>query len=150
MLPLWKLKRELTRLQLQVAQVPWFLFGKRRRTAYDAARPRLVSVTEGACPLQPDVAILLCYQPGGLQASFLAEVDHFRAQGFAPVVVSNLPLSAADLAALQARAHLIVQRPNYVRATWSSRTTASGFRSARPATSSPAPWPIRPIFTAYI
>lgn len=113
MIPLWKVKRELARLRLQLAQWHWFLFGTARRRAHDAARARLVTVTEGAAPLTPDVAILLCYQPGGVLTSFLAEVDHFRARGFAPVVVSNLPLSGKDLSALQSRAHLVIQRPNY-------------------------------------
>lgn len=113
LLPWWKIKREWRRLLLQADQWHWVLFGAARRRRHDRDRDQRIILTEGDCPPSPDVAVLLIFQPGGVLASTLAELDHFLAKGFAPVVVSNTLLAAHDLELLRGRCHLILQRPNY-------------------------------------
>jgi len=109
----WKLKRELKRLRNQVLQFHWFIFGSLRRRSYDRKRSSLVKIHDGAQPAREKIAITLCFQPNGILPTFLAELDHFVASGFSPVVVSNLPLSAQDRSALMERSLLVIERPNY-------------------------------------
>lgn len=112
-MPLWKIKRELTRLKVQAQAIPLALIEPFRQRRYDRTRPERVTLTEGAVPLCPHVAIFLIYQPGDLPASVLATVQHLRAEGFAPVVVSNGPLRAKARAALAHDSLLVMERPNF-------------------------------------
>jgi hypothetical protein len=112
-LPLWKIQREWKRLKMQVGQIEWLVMGPLRKRAYDRNRARLVKVTQGDQALTPKVAIQLIWQPKGLLASFLEELAYFADRGFCTVLVSNAPLSDADIARLTPLCHLIVQRPNY-------------------------------------
>lgn len=113
MIPVWKLKRELKRLKMQVSQWHWFLFGALRRRAYDKKRVDLITYTEGARALKANVAILLIYQADGLLPSLFLELDHLWAKGITTIVVSNAPISPQDRERLQGHCHLILERPNY-------------------------------------
>lgn len=112
-IPLWKIKRELTRLKVQAQAIPLALIEPFRQRRYDSTRPARVTLTEGSAPLCPHVAIFLIYQPGDLPASVLATVQHLRAEGFAPVVISNGPLRAEARAALARDSLLVMERPNF-------------------------------------
>jgi hypothetical protein len=68
--------------------------------------------TAGAVPLGQRAALFVLWQPSGLAPSTLLTCDHLRAQGFAPVAVSNAPLTDRDRAALAARTALVIERPN--------------------------------------
>lgn len=111
--PFWKLKRELKRLCSQVCQLPWFIFGPAIRRLYDIGNSKYVSVTEGKYPLKPDVAVLLLFQPNGVEPSVLHTLEHLAERGFSPVVVSNLKLKDSDLEDIRKRSYLVIQRPNY-------------------------------------
>ncbi len=113
MIAVWKLKRELLRFQMQIAQWHWHVFGKWRRDSYDRNRKEVVRTDEGLQPFKLDIAILLIYQPTGVLRSFLAELEHFCTKGFSTIVVSNAPISDADLDLLKSKSHLVIQRPNY-------------------------------------
>lgn len=112
-IPTWKLHREWRRLKQQVSQIEWLMFGAQRRARYDRDRRHLVSVTQGDQPLQPDAAVILIFQPDGVLPSLIAELNHFLANNISPVVVSNLPLTAADRSLLQRHCHLVIERPNF-------------------------------------
>jgi hypothetical protein len=112
-MPLWKIKRELVRLKVQAQAIPLALIEPLRQRIYDRTRPNRLTVTEGAAVPAAHVAIFLIYQPGDLPASVLATVQHLRANGFAPVIVSNGPLTANARAELARDSLLVMERPNF-------------------------------------
>jgi hypothetical protein len=112
MIPGWKLKRELERLKVQAQAVPLALYEPFVQRRHDRERPSRIAVTPGALPAGETLAIFLLFQPKGVAASVLLTCRHLAASGFAPVVVSNTPLSGADRAALADTAHLVAERPN--------------------------------------
>lgn len=113
MIPAWKVQRELSRLGQQLRAIPEAVWEPFARRAHDAALARGFPVTEGAVPLGAKVALVLCWQPGGLAPSFLDMLDHLRANGYATFVVANAPLSDADRAALTPRIWRAMERPNF-------------------------------------
>jgi hypothetical protein len=112
MIPGWKLKRELERLKVQAQAVPLALYEPFVQRRHDRERADRIAVTPGALPASERLAIFLLFQPKGVAASVLLTCRHLATSGFAPVVVSNTPLSGADRAALAATAHLVAERPN--------------------------------------
>lgn len=107
-----KLGREWQRLTRQVGGLRWHVQGALARRRYDAQRAQRVLRQSGAIGWQPEVAVLLIYQPGGVLGSTLATLDWLVGEGVAPIVVSNASLSPSDRDALSSRAHLIIERPN--------------------------------------
>lgn len=89
------------------------MFGSARRRAYDVARFKNVVVTKGVENSFVDFAVIMIFQPNGLQGSLFETLRHFRAKGVAAIVVANHSLKSSDLERLQTEAHLIIQRPNY-------------------------------------
>lgn len=113
MIPRWKLRRELYRLRLQLSAIPEALWEPFARRAHDAALARGFPVHEGSCAQAGKIALVVCWQPKGLAPSFLAMLDHLVAAGYAPFVVSNAPVSQADLEALRGRTWRLIERPNF-------------------------------------
>jgi hypothetical protein len=113
MIPAWKLRREFGRLGQQLRAIPEALSDPLARRRLDrtvaAGLPRL----DGALPASDNVALFLVYQPGGLSGSTLATCDWLAAAGYAPLVVSNAALTAADRGALAPRVWRAVERPNF-------------------------------------
>jgi hypothetical protein len=109
----WKVRRELGRLGQQLRAIPEAVWEPLAQRRHDAACAAGLPVTEGAVPLTGRVAMLIIWQPKGLQNSVLATCRHLTAQGYAPFVVSNAPLSARDSAALAAQTWRIMVRPNF-------------------------------------
>jgi hypothetical protein len=108
--PLWKFGREIRRLYAKTLDIPHRLAADRRQAQYD--RDKRLLITEGDCIRLDDLAVLLLYPVDGVATSTLEALEHLQSYGVAPVVVSNLLLSATDRAALAARAHLVIERPN--------------------------------------
>lgn len=108
--PSWKIERELRRLQMKVFDLPQRIGGRRRQAIYD--RTAKLKITDGAFGRIQDMAVLLLYPVDGIAPSTLEALTHLQKHGVAPVVVCNLPLSETDRAALAARAHLVIERPN--------------------------------------
>ncbi|WP_261496960.1 rhamnan synthesis F family protein [Albidovulum sediminis] len=113
MMPLWKLKREVRRVALQVSQVQWLVYGPALRRIHDFRKARRIRLHHGAHALSGDVAVVLIYQPQGLSGSLFHTLRHLTGKGFAPLVVSNAPLSAEDVARLKPHCAAIMERPNY-------------------------------------
>lgn len=59
------------------------------------------------------LAIYAIYPRTGVAPSHLRALRHLNAQGYAPLVVSSLPLSEADLSLLRPLAWQIIIRPNF-------------------------------------
>ncbi|MCU0854798.1 MAG: rhamnan synthesis F family protein [Rhodobacteraceae bacterium] len=112
MIPGWKLKRELERLKVQAQAVPLALYEPFVQRRHDRERGTRIAVTPGALAAGEKLAIFLLFQPKGVAASVLLTCRHLADSGFAPIVVSNTPLSKADRAALAGTVHLVAERPN--------------------------------------
>ena len=112
-LELWKIERELRRLGQQLQAVPEFFFEPATRWWHDRRRAHRLKTSAGDAPLGGKVAVYLVYQPQGLAGSTLLACEHLRACGYAPMVVSNAPLSAEDRRRLQQSAWRVVERPNF-------------------------------------
>ncbi len=113
MMPFWKLKREVRRVTLQISQLQWLVYGPALRRIHDLRKARRIRLHNGTHALAGDVAVVLIYQPQGLAASLFHTLRHLTRKGFAPLVVSNAPLSAEDAARLKPHCAAIMERPNY-------------------------------------
>ncbi|WP_309666769.1 rhamnan synthesis F family protein [Tabrizicola sp.] len=110
---MWKLKREGIRLREMIAAWLGNLYEpalKRRHDRWRVVQP--VPKDEGIA-LTPKVAIFLIYQPKGVARSILATLRWLVANGYAPFVIANTPLSDADSADLAALSWRIFERPNF-------------------------------------
>lgn len=70
-------------------------------------------VFEGKRPAQGKVAIILIFQPNGIAESTLTECEWLHQNGYAPLIVSNCPLSSTDIARLAPVTWRTVERPNF-------------------------------------
>jgi hypothetical protein len=111
--PLWKVRRELGRLSQQLRAVLEFFYEPFLRWQHDRERGTRLKVTPGASAPARKVAVYLVFQPRGLAESSLLTCRHLAAGGYAPLVVSNAPLSEADREQLQAVSWKVVERPNF-------------------------------------
>ncbi len=112
-LPGWKLQREILRLFKQLWSLPSALYDIFLSTAvYDKIqRPRIERV-QGDVPRGDRVAIYLVFPKNGLLPSHKRSISHIRECGYAPLVVSNLPLSQVDQAYLRNHTWKFFARPN--------------------------------------
>ena len=113
-LPLWKIKRELTRPFLQLRDLPerlGTLFFAQHY--YDFVLAPKKKVAQGKIEPSNRVGIYLIFPQNGVLASHREALRYLVANGFSPVVVSNLPLTEADRSDLLQLATLIIERPNF-------------------------------------
>jgi hypothetical protein len=120
MIPRWKLRREFRRLGRQIVGLPRTIADLPRRIAeparrrdHDARLHEVTRLTEGTVAPGERLAVFLVFQPKGVPASALRTCDWLIARGYAPLVVSNAPLSSADREALGPRCWRIMERPNF-------------------------------------
>jgi hypothetical protein len=111
--PFWKVRRELGRLSQQLRAVLEFFYEPFLRWQHDRERTERLKVTPGASAPSRKIAVYLIFQPRGLAESSLLTCRHLAAGGYAPLVVSNAPLSEADRTQLQAISWKVVERPNF-------------------------------------
>jgi hypothetical protein len=112
-IPKWKLARELDRAGQQIKALAGLVWEPFAQRAYDRKRVQTLDVEAGAVPLGQKIALFLLYQPKGLLASTLLTCSHFAEKGYAPLVVSNTPLSREDRDRLNRLCWKSVVRPNY-------------------------------------
>ncbi len=112
-IPAWKLRRELGRLGQQLRAVPEAVWEPLVQRLHDRKLAKGFPVLDGDQPLGPKVALVLCWQPEGLAPSFHDKLQHLVDSGYAPFVVSNAPLSAADKHAIKPLIWRAVERPNF-------------------------------------
>lgn len=113
MIPLWKLKREWVRLKQQLSAIPEALIEPGQRRRHDAAFDRGFPWSEGDAPQAGKIALFLIYQPSGVAQGTRATCAHLIKRGYAPLIVSNAPLSPADRALLNPVVWRIMERPNF-------------------------------------
>lgn len=111
--PLWKVRRELGRLNQQLRAVLEFFYEPLLRWQHDRERTERLKVTPGASAPARKVAVYLVFQPRGVAESSLLTCRHLAAAGYAPLVISNATLSPADRQRLQAVSWKLVERPNF-------------------------------------
>lgn len=111
--PLWKIYRELDRLRQMLAAAVGRLYEPILQRAHDRRRDERIEVIDGALPRGGKIAVFLVYQPRGLSPTVLETAAHIASKGYAPLVVSNTPLSGPDRTALAETAWKILLRPNY-------------------------------------
>lgn len=108
-----KLGRELSRLGRKIAAAPRLAASRLFGAAwFDLVRHGDVKVHDGRLAASGDVAVFLVFPADGVLPTHLRTLEYLAAKGFAPLVVSNLPLGAADRAALADRAWTVIERPN--------------------------------------
>lgn len=108
----WKIKREVARLLDQARGLSAPAIGRLRRWRHDRNSDLRGQARAGKLPLRGNVAVVLLYQPGGIQRSFLSQLDHLRDNGLAPLVVANHPLTGQELADVLDRSAFVLQRSN--------------------------------------
>lgn len=80
---------------------------------HDRSTGRRLKFHEGAIQLNAKIAIFLIFQPSGLSATTLLTCSHLAAKGYAPLVISNAPVSDDDLELLKKNSWKVITRPNY-------------------------------------
>lgn len=110
--PRWKVHRELMRLKRQATDLRYRVTDPINRNLWDARKEGRLIPQAGSVELRDDVAIFLVYQPRGCPESLFTSLKYLADEGFAPLVVSNLPLSAPDRERLRSMAWQVVERPN--------------------------------------
>ena len=109
----WKLKRELHRIRQQLRSVPEFFAEPLQRRRHDARRSAMVDAEQGQVVQCPKVALLLVYQPKGISDATVWTCQHLVNKGYAPLVISNAPLSADDKSRLHPWIWRMAERPNF-------------------------------------
>ncbi|MCU0828633.1 MAG: rhamnan synthesis F family protein [Tabrizicola sp.] len=80
---------------------------------HDRWRAALPAPSDLGVPLLPKVALVLVFQPRGIAASLLVTLRHLVEQGYAPLVISNAPVSQSDRARLFPMSWRLIERPNF-------------------------------------
>jgi hypothetical protein len=112
---LWsKARREGKRLLRDILLGPKRVAGLMLSTRYyDTFLAGGRAVTTGHLPGGPKVAIYLIYPDRGLLPSHVRSLTYLASAGYAPLVVSNLPLSATDRARALGLCWRLIERPNF-------------------------------------
>lgn len=111
--PWWKVSRETVRIGRQTAGLPLELARKIYfRRWYDSAIAPTLRRSTGALRLAGEFGVYLIFPRRGVLGSHFHMLAEMRAQGIAPVVVSNFPLSEADRARLLPEVARLIERPN--------------------------------------
>jgi hypothetical protein len=119
-IPLWKLRREITRIQAQIRDLPAFLASlptrlseQKLRAAYERDFDTLTRMTNGVQHQRDRVAIFLIYQPEGVAPSVLETCRWLASEGFSPFIISNGFLDDVSRRALAAESWRLLERPNF-------------------------------------
>jgi len=97
MIPKWKLEREWKQIREQFQQVPWYIYGGAVKRHYDRTKHKKISITQGRVDLGENVAVLLIYQPQGILASTLRQLDYLTSCGFSTLVGLNAAVRQEDM-----------------------------------------------------
>ena len=112
--PLWKIHRELRRFGRQLITSPGHVAHYLLATPYyDHFLARKSVETTGLSPETSKVAIYLIFPQYGVKKSHIRALEYLGASGYAPLVVSNLPLTATDREKVLSRCWRLIERPNF-------------------------------------
>ena len=110
--PVWKIRREIDRAIQKLKRPLSRLYDPFMQRRYDLNWKNKILVHSGDLQVSEKVALFLIFQPNNLRASTLETCAHLIKSGYAPLVVSNSPLSTFDIAVLKQVCWKIVIRPN--------------------------------------
>lgn len=111
--PLWILKRELNRFfrrLLDFNSMATYFFGA---LYYDLFKARHAKHYPGQSASKNKVAIYVIYPALGLMSSHLRAINYIASKGYAPLVVSNLPLKQSEIKAVTQICWHYIERPNF-------------------------------------
>jgi len=112
--PVWKITRELKRPLAQLRLLPGragsYVFGNK---FYDWFLARGSRCTEGSAAAGPKIAVYLIFPSQGVLESHIAALRYLISRGYAPLVISNLPLPETDRLRILELSWLCLERPNY-------------------------------------
>ncbi len=109
-----KLKNEVFRIIWQFLSFPSTFFDKfLGRFYYDWILARKIRIINGSVPLLDKCAIYLVFPNPVLSQGHLHSIKYLLSEGYAPIVVSNAPLSETELGIIQPFSHQILIRPNF-------------------------------------
>jgi len=109
----WKIRRELGRLGQQIKGILDRFTDPISQRRLDRAVAAGLLQLDGTLPVSDKIAVFLIYQPTGLAASTFETCHMLSQAGYAPLVVSNCPLTAQDRSRLEAVVWRAVERPNF-------------------------------------
>ncbi|MFD0859783.1 rhamnan synthesis F family protein [Roseovarius aquimarinus] len=113
-IPLWKIKRELARIPGQIWKIPGATARYWLSTPYyDNVLSAREVITSGQLDPSKRVVIVVIFPLNGIQLSHLKVLEYFSQRGFAPLLVSNLPIERSSLQLVEARCWKVIQRPNF-------------------------------------
>lgn len=110
--PLWKIRREVAKTPNQIKKIGALAVSRSRKARHDREKWEQINLLDGDVAPSRKVAIFLIFQPGKVLESTLVTLKHLTSNGYAPLLVSNCPLSAEDNARLKPLCWKIMQRPN--------------------------------------
>ncbi len=113
LLPKWKIQRELRRLKVQMHAWTGNLYEPVLRRKHDRWRGVQPTPHDLSISLTRKIAIFLIYQPRGVVPSIMATLRWLVDNGYAPLIISNSPISSADYSKLATLAWRIFERPNF-------------------------------------
>ena len=99
--PLWKIRREIDRAIQKLKRPFSRVYDPFFQRFYDRDWQNKIQVISGDVVLGDKIAILLIFQPTKLRASTRETCDHLIGKGYAPLVVSNSPISSSDIEELK-------------------------------------------------
>ena len=80
---------------------------------YDRRREKQIKRHDGQLPLGAKAVVYLIFPGDGVLASHLMALKYLVSKGYAPLVVSNLPLGSKDLELLAPHCFRVIERPNF-------------------------------------
>lgn len=113
MVPLWKIKREVSKAIEHISSLPQLIYEPVIQKIYDKDFYKKLSTYQGSQSPSKKIAVFLIYQPSGLPESVFLSIAHLSRSGFSPVVISNCPLLSSDKERLCASSFLVVERKNF-------------------------------------
>ena len=107
-----KIGKELTRVGKQILNLPYDTYHKLTATSrYDRVTSKQTVLHNGAETRGDKIAIYLIFPNSGLLPSHKRAIAYIKDAGYAPFVVSNLPLSDADCTTLAKTCWKVMERP---------------------------------------
>lgn len=113
MIPIWKMRRELVRFGQQLRGIIESRTDPAKQRQLDRDVAAGLPWSDGIIPATNKVALVLVYQPSGIAASTLTTCAWLSSAGYAPLVVSNAPISPVDRHRLSEVVWRAVERPNF-------------------------------------
>lgn len=109
-----KARREVKRLGKQFLAAPGFFTEYFFSNLYnDLYYSRRRKISQGRLPSSNKIAIYLIFPKTGIQGSHLAALDYIYRKGYAPLVVSNSPLSPKSREILLEKSWRLIERENF-------------------------------------